>query len=143
MTNLEEQIQIAENALLNMKEELKQSKKLELTANAYKIWGDGSFIENFNTSDYTEVGATRATKKLAEIASKNMVIRNKLEAYAMQIDPEWRDEIGIRSYYIYINHNNHYDYSYSTHTRSMGTVFMPEEIAIKICGALNNGDITL
>jgi len=143
MVNLEEQIKIAEDALTKMREELKQNKKLELTTSAYRIWGDGNITENFNVSNYTSAGATRATKKLAEIASKNMVTRNRLEAYAMQIDPEWKDVIGQISYYIFTDDSQKFDFGSTTYTRQVGCVHMSKETAEIICKALNAGEIEL
>ena len=83
MTNedIKQEIEIAKAQLDKLKEKLLINEKLELKCNNYYINGDG-YVSWVNISEKSSrLGGTRATKELAEIASKNMVTRNKLEAW--------------------------------------------------------------
>ncbi len=142
MTNLQEQIQIAEDALLKMKEEFKQSEKLELLHVGRTIYTDGD-IGISCTAKQRLNGATRATRELAEIASNNMITRNRLEAYCHQLEPEWRDNIGQKSYYLYVDESGAYSIGSTVYIRQTGTVHMSHKTAEIICKKLNTGEIEL
>lgn len=141
---LQQQIQTMESELAKMKVELEQSEKVKL------IGGKGYYIDeinpcyNFNSAGKSvENGLFRATKELAEIASKNMIQRNKLEAYAMQIDPEWRDVGTGRTTAHFIQKGEEYEVSWDFNVRVLGTVYMSKPTAETLCEWLNDGRIEL
>jgi len=116
------------------------------------VGGDGYIIftsSEFNktdrrdTSNAVQRGAFRATKELAEIADKNMVVRNKLEAFAMQLDPEWRDEGIPNTAYHMLKGQSSYFTGCVQAVRAVGTVYMSKETAETICEKLNSEEITL
>ena len=139
---LQEQIETMREELAKMETELAESEKVELTKGEYQFHAHGGV----NTNVYvwaTKVGVTRATKELAEIASKNMVTRNKLEAYVHQIDPDWRDlGIGNKAYRI-VKDKNEYFITWDETFRTLGSVYMSQSTAEQICKWLNDGKIKL
>ena len=139
---LQQNIEKMEAELQQMKLELEKCDKVKLEGGKYYINGYGHVEKYDATPVDIKNGATRATRELAEIASKNMVARNKLEAYAMQLEPEWRDVIGIPAYYIYKNKNIFMVGSFCEH-RHIGCVYMSKQAAETLCEWLNDGRITL
>lgn len=144
---LQEQIDTMREELAKMESKLAEFEKVELNQGEYLIWSHGdidriSGVQEFK-NDCTNSGATRTTKELAEIASKNMITRNRLEAYAHQIDPEWRDTgIGTVVYEIYSIGGYYKKYPH-TNNRTLGAVYMSESTAEQICEWLNDGLISL
>ena len=141
---LKQNIEKMKAELAKMEAELEKSEKVELEKFNYGINGVGQISDKHYKSEFNaNAGMTRATKELAEIASKNMVSRNKLEAYAMQLEPEWRDVFNI-SYFIYYDLiNNMYSVGSHNGVRHIGNVYMSKQTAETICQWLNEGRITL
>lgn len=110
--------------------------KTELSANGFYLETDGSIGEYVTSGYHVTRGCSRSTKPLAELASKNMGIRNILEAWVHEIQGH-----GAGSYYIVLS-----DGKYSTmltHSECMGLVKMTEDTGRYLCDRLNDGDISL
>ena len=143
MTNeeIKQEIETAEAHIDKLEKKLLGSKKLELKYELYcynlhitaNTPEKGIKVEGWRTH-----GATRATKELAEIATKNMVTRNKLEAWVheRQGDGEgyWRIQIS-EGYYKAV--------SWDSMSKIIGAVYMKKETAEWICERLNDGRISL
>lgn len=118
--------------------QLKQHNKLELKG------GSGYYISSTFGVDSTSLahketvtrGAFRATKELAKIADKNMVTRNRLEAYVHQIQGD-----GEGRYTMF--HNGSAYCIGKLGLKYLGTVYMKEKTAEILCKALNAGEIEL
>ncbi len=103
-------------------------------------------IITVKSSGYTKAGRRRATKELAERCAEASKIRDLLEAWRDYLEPDYVatdwNNIHINKYYIYMI-DGKYFVGYAFNTKSLGTVYMGETTAHKICDALNNGDISL
>ena len=108
----------------------------ELSQNGFYIETDGS-IGEYRTSGYhVKKGCARATRELAVLASKNMGIRNILEAWVHEIQGNGRG-----NFYMVKS-----DGKYSiilTHSDCMGLVKMREDTGIYLRDKLNRGEIVL
>ena len=141
--NLKENIARMEQELADMKKQLEQQDKLELKGgDGWEIYATMP-INKFRrekSSSVVKRGAFRATRELAEIADKNMVARNRLEAYVHQIQG---DGEGL-TYILYNRYMKKYmnGIEYAIH-KKIGTVYMQKETAEILCSALNNGKIEL
>ena len=140
---LEQNIENMKAELAKMEKQLADSDTVELVPQRWKASEDGNPIgTGVANKRFTSLGLTRSTKELAGIASKNMVTRNKLEAYAMQIDPAHRVTDNSCQYYISPYMGRFIVLSNESY-RSLGTVYMSESTAQQICEWLNDGRITL
>lgn len=142
---LEQSIKDMKVKLQEMEAELKDSKLELVGGEGYVLQGGDKPWARPNAGlAYLQRGAFRATKELAEIADKNMVARNKLEAYAMQIDPEWRENFDGETWNNIIMRSIHgkYDVMQDLNKR-LGCVYMSNQTARKLCDALNAGEINL
>ena len=135
--NLKENIAKIEAELVEMKKQLEDNEKYELTANGWHISSRGT-IQNFSAAHTVlSKGCIRGTKELAEIASRNMVTRNILEAWVHQIQGD-----GDGFYTIYKNGKGTYIIYEDTYPL-LGAVYMKEETAKWICERLNDRRIKL
>lgn len=138
-----------EKELAIAKELLKDEDILTLKGGTgYVLYGDrlSPKIPVSKGSQYLISGAYRDTKVLADISLKRMTEANKLEAYAMQIDPEWKADWngGKDNYFIgYTNSLYIYRVASLSNTMDIGVVYMSHKTADIICKALNAGEITL
>jgi len=132
---LEQNIKNMEAELAKMKEELARSEKIEIEYQPHRM-----VLPSVSTTQEasTQLGFNRATKELAEIASKNMIARNKLEAYAHQIQGNSDGSYGI---YI-IPSSGKYSYT-ENQLNFTGSVRMYLSTAQQICEWLNDGRISL
>ena len=134
---LQQDIEEMKAKLAEMETEL--GDKLELKKGSYlpTLSGDIALDDRWWDDDAVQCGATRATKELAEIASKNMLARNRLEAWVHQYQ---KDDVG--DYIIYLDDDNKYDKS-PDNMPIIGAVHMKRDTAEWICDKLNNKRITL
>lgn len=142
---LKQNIERMEAELAEMKAKLENSEKFKLEKGKYFLNGNGTISTPAGIINEHNNGATRTTKELAEIASKNMVARNKLEAYVMQLEPEWRadwNNYSQHKYYIYV-FKGVFHYASMILNNLIGTVFMSKQTAETLCQWLNEGRITL
>jgi len=146
METLQEKINRLETELNEAREQLKNEDVFRLKeyddGYRYIVCGDGE-IDDHGSKKYTIQGRRRATIELAEICRDNSRKRDLLEAYAHQIDPEWRDGgIDTEAWCIREVGKGRYG-TYFQYLRILGAVYMRKETAEKICKALNDGVITL
>ena len=139
LSKQEEDILEIRAELAKMEAELEKSEKVELEGGSFFF----DTIGTINCRKDTHIiprqfGAERATKELAEIASKNMVARNKLEAWVAQIQG---NSEGTYSIYLLLS-NNKYSYI-ENHLNFTGSVRMYKSTAETLCQWLNEGRITL
>ena len=113
---------------------------VDLDAKIYK--GANDYI-----TDAQEFGMKYHTKELAEKARDEMKEANLLRYWVSVIDPEWEadwEDIGQEKYYIDFDiREKEYLIFTSNAYKTLGTVYMSEEAAIKIVEALNNGELVL
>ena len=120
-----------------LKSELEQSEKCELAEGVYCITTGGNLSTIWGTSNIIN-GATRVTKELAERASKNMVQRNRLEAWVHQIQGDGEGDSFISKF-----NDDHVLGKTVNGRRTLGAVYMKQETAEWICDRLNDGRVTL
>ena len=127
----------AEDNLADVRKYIEEDEKCELTADGY-YFNIASTVSKFTSHSNIKYGGTRATKELAEIASKNMTTRNRLEAWVHQIQGDNRGK-----YFINL-HNDKYEIAHiAEYYNIQGTVYMTEDTAEWICERLNDGRIVL
>ena len=143
MTNeeIKQEIETAKAQLDKLEEKLLRRKKLELNKACYYKFGHYGEVlstEQFINYNTIKLGFGRETKELAEVASKNMITRNRLEAWIheRQGDGEgyWRIQIS-EGYYKAV--------SWDSMSKILGAVYMSQETAEWICESLNDGRISL
>ena len=141
-------IERIEKELASMKAQMNKScndLEIDYEGECYCINGGGEVTPSSGIgSDGAKQGRYRKTKKLAELASENMRKRDKLEEMAMWLDPTWRDKgRGTNAYYIYVDIDGVYSYSWYSSVRHLGKIYMSEKAAKRICDALNSGELSL
>ena len=135
---LKQNIENMKKELAKMEAELAESEKVELKDGGWYIDTFGNIYCIQSIRKAIDNGGTRATKELAEIASKNMVTRNKLEAYVHQIQGYDGGEYTISS-----RDGDYEVYSRVEKRYPLCTVFMERDTAKKIVQYLRDGRITL
>jgi len=93
-----------------------------------------------------EFGMKYHTKEAAEKARDEMREANLLRYWTSVIDPKWEADWGNVNqdkWFIYKTKYKKYEYDYSWVSKGIGTVYMSEETARKICEKLNNGELKL
>lgn len=91
-------------------------------------------------------GASYTTREQAEKASKAMRAHNRLLAYVAEFAPDWElgCDKGVERYYVYFDlARMEYAHWYDVYTKNMGTVYMPENVAIELASKLNSGEVEL
>ena len=123
----------------------KADEKLELTEGSYlfTLSGEIKSDDRWWTNVTVQAGATRQTPELAEIASKNMIERNRLEAWVMEREPEWSDDRYDQLSYILLVNEQGYHISSNISSRYLSAIYMSKETAEWICERLNDGRIVL
>ena len=139
--DMKAKITTMEGVLARMEAELENCGEVELKKGHISLNGNGDIDYSDSSKSYVKNGATRATKELAEIASQNMVARNKLEAYAMQLDPEYKYIEGEFYSSIY-KYKGEYNYD-ECKDDYIGSPKMSKQTAITLCEWLNDGRISL
>lgn len=92
---------------------------------------------------YQNFGTEYPTKELAEKARDAMRVHNRLLAYVMEHAPDW-DNGEFDKRYVYFDHlQNRFMHTVSSSADSIGTVYMPEQVAKDLCEKLNNGIVNL
>jgi len=127
METLQEKINRLETELNEAREQLKNEDVFRLKEYKdgcnYVVFGDGR-IDDYFGKESTKQGRRRATKELAEICRDNSRKRDLLEAYAYQIDPEWRDGgVGTEAWLVSEVNIGYYN-TYIDSTRILGAVYM-------------------
>ena len=143
---LQKEIQDMKAKLACMEEQLEKCNEWEMEPAKCYISSDGKISVLHSTTSINmaqKFGMKRHTKELAEIACKRMKEANLLEYWASVIDPDWRDEgIGRVAWYVYYS-DGKYNIDRWKYHRGIGSVYMSRKSAIKICNALNKGELKL
>lgn len=148
MMNLEGRIKEIEKELAEMKLQLANENSLQLQG------GNGFLVHLLSTpsiilksTDLSVIkGIFRQTRELAEISQVRAQAGNILEAYAMQIEPEWREDWSGKGYNYFIGYqhrSNSYRVADAANTKDIGLVYMSNKTAKILCDALNNKEIVL
>ena len=128
----------------NVQKQIDELKAKLVKQDKLELLSEGEYLSVLNkTLNYRQAGAIRATKELAEIASKRMIQANKLEAYASVLEPDYVWVEGDRFTSIYYCPKFK---EYSTETTdliSIGVPKMSKPTAEKLCELLNNEEINL
>jgi hypothetical protein len=98
-----------------------------------------------DVSTSQKFGMAFHTKEHVERAREEMREANLLRYWASVVDPTWRadwDNEEQEKWFIEL-YNNEYRTEDTDVFKAIGTVYMSEETATKICEALNNGGLTL
>ena len=124
---------------------IKADETLELTEGSYlfTLSGEIKSDDRWWTNVTVQAGATRQTPELAEIASKNTIERNRLEAWVMEREPEWRDNRYDQLSYVLLINEQGYHISSNISSRYLGAIYMSKETAEWIVARLNDGRIVL
>ena len=112
---------------------------LELEDDDYCLYISGGVVTKKEyLSHFLKAGCARKTRELAELASKNMTTRNRLEAWVHQMQ-------GNGKGYYHIQHSEGYYKLTSSDSFSinLGSVRMEKETAEWITTLLNDGRIIL
>ena len=141
MTNeeIKQEIETVKAQLDKLEKKLIDNKKLELTYNRsyFRLKSNGVIVSDNCMESEAKAGATRATRKLAEVASNNMVTRNRLEAWV-------HERQGNREGDSFLQKDNKGNYVYDNAPYfTIGAVYMLDKTAEWICERLNDGRISL
>ena len=146
-SNIEDYKSDAENyecEIMQLEKQLKECDELKLV-DGYVSYYDG-IIEKTDDINLIENGYCYPSPVLTEIADKNEVMRNKLEAYSRIIDPDWRecwDGVSKNWYLFQDVENGEYEIDCNYITKDLGKVHMSLKAATRIAKGLNSGEITL
>lgn len=109
----------------------------------------GGLIHNCGSEDprVTTFGCTYDTLDKAAKAKDMMRLHNRMIAYKMEFCPDWEPDWGDNitpKYYIFFNHYTEcYEHSSYAGLNTLGTVFLPEQIAEELCKKLNSGEVVI
>lgn len=147
MSKLEKQIEEMEAKLQEMREELNRKKEWEPKGGRSRITGTGHIIDRESNKSCLDFGTERSTREQAERARDRMRVFNRLLAYvdeyAPDYKPDWNDlkEKKFRIFYDHFSKIWSYTLTYTIET--VGTVYMPEDIAEILRNKLNSGEVVL
>lgn len=146
-----EKLKKLKNAVEN---KLKEHDGPKLIYPSGKCW----IVEAFNASSSRESfpikqnllsnGCYRTTQENALNAAIKRTSANIIEAYAEQIDPEWKENWSewnnkAKYYIVYDNDAKEFEYESILYSEAIGVPYMSENTAVKIVEMLNNGIIKL
>ena len=140
MTNREikQEIETAKAHIDKLEKKLLNKGTTELKTCNYKTLLNGTVSYTNNPEFQNKYGSNRKSQELAELASKNMVTRNRLEAWVHE--RQGNDE---GKYYIEYKNSRYNATDIGYFGKKIGTVYMSQETAEWICERLNDGRISL
>lgn len=98
-------------------------------------------------SGVSSFGSEYSTQEQAEKAAKAMRAHNRLLAYVAEFAPDWEVDWSNpeqAKYLVYFdNHKGSYGYARAFSDHSLGAVYMPQEVAVKLAAKLNRGEVEL
>ena len=149
---INQRIQALESELAGLKAELNKPEKFE-----FKYSKTDNYMINYYgvhrnlhvmNKDYLQNFRYRQTEANAKADFQLQKELMCIGALAEQIDPTYKSKIpeykSDTYYYIYYGKESRkYCYSYDTFTRNLGVVYMPKDVAEKVCEILNNKEVEL
>lgn len=142
IAELQKQLEEKQKALSAMPE------KWEPKGGRFVVLIDGRIFEMGGICCDSEAsfGVAHQTCEQAEKAAKAMRAHNRLLAYVAEFAPDWESgcDKGVERYYVYFDlARMEYAHCYDVYTKNMGTVYMPENVAIELASKLNSGEVEL
>ena len=143
-------IEVTINKALKQIEELKnkhiEKAKWSPKGGEWSVDAQGSIINYLKSNlKCREFGTEYQTKEQAEKARDAMRNHNRLLAWLAENDDGWKADWSDiqRKYFVYLVRDGLYRVSYITLHKALGTVYMSEANANKLCKLLNEGLVEL
>ena len=153
---INEQIEKLEQELAKLKAEATAPSKYEIEYEEWNTWCVGNYkiIQRHSGTDedYLNSGRYRSTKKFAnehfKIQNEMMRLGALVEAVTIEMNMEdwvadWSDGDQHKCHISYDNFSTPSYTIYVVFLRDMGVIYMPKEVAIRVCEILNNKDYEL
>ena len=153
---INEQIEKLEQELAKLKAEATAPSKYEIEYEEWNTWCVGNYkiIQRHSGTDedYLNSGRYRSTKKFAnehfKIQNEMMRLGALVEAVTIEMNMEdwvadWNDEAQVKYCVRYNHKGGEYCLDYWCTLKTVGVIYMPEEVAIRVCEILNNKEYEL
>ena len=148
-TELENELKLLESGADAIREQLAaMPKQWEPEGGDFFIAPDGQIIGGGESSyNYRHFGSERKTREAAERAAIEMRKFNRLLAYrdefAPGYEPDWNDEGEEKTYVFQDRASGKYQVADNIICQTLGSVYMPVDVAIELRNKLNSGEVVL
>jgi len=123
-----------------------QQKKWHPKGGKYYVAQSGRVARDDSEESTREFGVEYPTREQAERALVEMRKHNRLLAYVMEHDPDWKpywDDTTQKKAYVFIGKDNKYDYTTSYVRQAINAIYMSPECARALVNKLNNNEVEL
>jgi len=154
---LSKDIQKLKAKISDIEEKLNEPEQFELKyerRNTYMLYSASvnRGIKDGEIPEYLEHGRYRVTEEYANKSLERNKRANRLEALVEQVsielgmidwEADWSDSSRLKWYVFYKHGENKWSWSHNITLNTAETVYMPIEVAERVCEILNNKEYTL